>query len=254
MGISGLGGSLISGVSSAKLAELYELVKDGGMSLAEAMRKLGIDKKISEKTAQHLLKTRYGLQIAAGGGGSGIVMGTLTAIGEWLGLSGAAATVAGGLILTAALGVATYGVANLAGRLAGDNSVEAGPRGDKAARIAKGDIPSRPGAVESTGNSSEKYYVYVLEISGGSVWIGQESTLKNTPSCKFAGGGLCEGEGNNPPKIIRQSQAYDTETEANTAWCDELRGKQAEHWAVAGDSKASVYGGKYWLGLAPGCN
>lgn len=251
--MAGLGGSLISGISNAKLAELYELVKDGGMALADAMRKLGIDQKISEKTARHLLKTRYGLQLAAGGAGGGVVTGTLAAIGEWLGLSGTVATVAGAVVLTAALGAATYGVANLAGRLAGDDSVQAGSRGDKAARTARGDIPERPDDVIST-NSSEKYYVYVLNISGGSVWIGQETTLKNTPSCRFAGGGLCEGAGNNPPPVITKSQAYDTEIDANTAWCNELRGKKVEHWAVARDSKAEVYGGKYWLGLAPGCN
>ena len=251
--MAGLSGSLASGISNAKLAELYELVKDGGMALGDAMRKLGIDKKISEKTARHLLKSRYGLQIAAGAGGGGVVTGTLAAIGEWLGLSGTAATVAGAVVVTAALGAATYGVANLAGRFAGDDSVQVGSRGDKAARTARGDIPQPPDDVVST-KSDEKYYVYVLNISGGSVWVGQESTLNKTPSCRFAGGGPCEGAGNNPPAVITKSQAYDTETEANDAWCAEFRGKKVEHWAVARDSKAEVYGGKYWLGLAPGCS
>lgn len=66
--MAGLSGSLASGISNAKLAELYALVKDGSMTLADAMRKLEIDKKISEKTARRLLLNEYGLELAAGGG------------------------------------------------------------------------------------------------------------------------------------------------------------------------------------------
>ena len=251
MGVN-LGGSLMSGITNAKLAELYELVKNGGMSLADAMRKLGIDKKVSEKTAQHLLKTRYGLQAA----GSGGVIGTLGAFGTSIGLTGGKAVAAGvgaEAVIFDGLAVGGYILAGQLGGFAGDSYVKSGDLGNANYRKKTGTITKRPEAV-AAGSGEGKYYVYVLDISGGSVWVGQESTLKNTPSCKFAGGGLCEGAGNNPPKIIKQSKAYDTESEADAAWCEELQGKKKEDWVVAGDKKAEVYGGKYWLGLAPGCN
>lgn len=180
MGVN-LGGSLLSGISNAKLAELYELVKDGGMSLADAMRKLGIDKKISEKTAQRLLKTRYGLQVAIGGGSSGVVTATLAAIGEWLGLTGTAATVAGALVVTATLGAATYGVANLAGSFAGDSSVQPGvtARGSHERNVDDPVIQKK---------SSEPYGVFV----GGEyneVIVGQESVILDATVSSLVGWG-----------------------------------------------------------------
>jgi hypothetical protein len=107
---------------------------------------------------------------------------------------------------------------------------------------------------DTPGSDPQEYFVYVLDISGGSVWVGQESALQSTPRCSFAGGGLCEGDGNNPPRVITKSQGFQTLEEAKAAWCSELKGKAIEYWPVAGDSKAAVYGGKYWVGLAPGCN
>jgi hypothetical protein len=188
------------------------------------------------------------------------LFGTLSAMaGRLLGSLGtvatgiSATTVLMAIGVTALLGVATYYGSRYLGELAADKSVQAGPRGDPAARRARGDLPARPSNV-GPGSAAGPYYVYVLDISGGSVWIGQEETLKHTHSCSFAGGGLCKNDGTDrPPAVKYQSGKFVTLTAATKAWCQELSGKPKAYWQVAGDSKAPVYGGNYWLGLAPGC-
>jgi hypothetical protein len=91
---------------------------------------------------------------------------------------------------------------------------------------------------------------------GGSVWSAQRSLRacrgNTTRNCDIAGGGLC---GPNDPPIRYQikSIGFPTMQEATDAWCAELAGKPTFPSAVAGDSKAEVYGGLYWIGTAPSC-
>lgn len=62
---------------------------------------------------------------------SGGLLGIFKAIGSWLGLTGAAATAAGIVVVTAALGVATYAGSQVAGGMAADEPTAVpGPRGD----------------------------------------------------------------------------------------------------------------------------
>src|SRR2546425_6493442 len=58
-----LPGSLVSGISNEELDALENLVR-AGVPLAEAMRRLGLLTKISEKTAARLLRSR-GVQVAS---------------------------------------------------------------------------------------------------------------------------------------------------------------------------------------------
>lgn len=179
MGVN-LGGSLMSGITNAKLAELYELVKNGGMSLADAMRRLGIDKKISEKTAQHLLKTRYGLQVAGGGG----IIGTLGAFGASLGLKGGAAVAAGAVTATVILGGIALGGYILAGQIgafAGDKAVKPG-------RAMSGSHERNVDEPVVQKKSSEPYGVFV---GGGynEVIVGQESVIMGATTSSLIGWG-----------------------------------------------------------------
>ncbi|HEX8845086.1 MAG TPA: hypothetical protein VF791_10605 [Pyrinomonadaceae bacterium] len=190
-----------------------------------------IFKHVSESIIRGSLMAGAG---GAGGGAAGVFLGL--SLGSWLLLGiGVGAVLIGGYIWSQ-----------------GDKSVQVGRRGDKNARVASGDIPTRPAAVEP-GSGSQQYFVYVLDLSNGSVWVGQEATLRSTPRCQFGGGGPCEGDGNNPPRVITKSRGYKTLEEAKAAWCAELKGKAIENWPLHGDRKAAVYGGKYWIGLAPGC-
>lgn len=188
------------------------------------------------------------------------VFGTLSAMaGRFLSSLAAAAAEISATAVLMTIGVAvlvigtTYYGSRYLGGLAAERSVQAGPRGDPAARQARGDIPVRPSNVDP-GGAAGPFYVYVLDISGGSVWIGQDETLRRTYSCRFAGGGLCRNDGTDqPPAVKYQSGKFASVEAATTAWCQELAGKPKVYSPVAGDSKAPVYGGNYWLGLAPGC-
>jgi hypothetical protein len=58
-----------------------------------------------------------------------------------------------------------------------------------------------------------------------------------------------------PDAIYTSPTGYDKYDDAAAAWCKDFNASgKTENWAVARDSKANVYGGKYWIGLAPGCN
>lgn len=105
----------------------------------------------------------------------------------------------------------------------------------------------------TTTTPAEQYYIFVLpQVSGGSVVVSQESTLKTTPTCNFSGGGLCQG--NDPPVVYQKvSQGFATLDEATAQWCSDLSGAKITNSPLAGDSHATVYGGDYWIGTAPGC-
>jgi hypothetical protein len=180
-----------------------------------------------------------------GGGGAGSVGGagmfTYTGVGTLGTVSlGTVATLAG-------IGAAALLIGGLIYVNSGDGPVQPGPQLSR----SRTPDPSRVGS-EVTYNQ-DPYSVFVLDISGGSVYIGQESVVKNTPGCKFAGGGLCRG---NDPPVPYQVKAgpFKTYDAARAAWCNELRGKPLMRWAVANDSKAPVYGGNYWIGTAPSCS
>jgi len=166
-------------------------------------------------------------------------------IGARLGLSGTMATAAGGTVVAAGLIVATIIAARLIGGFSADSAISAGR-------------PLRPPATHDIRHNGEKTYnadayaVFVLaNISGGSIAVAQESSLKQAKTCDFAGGG--------PPgctTVVRYrkvSRGFTTYEAAQAEWCNQLKGARTEQWAIAGDSKAEVYGGKYWIGTAPAC-
>jgi hypothetical protein len=110
-----------------------------------------------------------------------------------------------------------------------------------------------PKAAPGVTYNPDDYFVFLLpEVSGGSVYVGQESQLKEMRGCDMPGGGLC---GADTPKLkyVAKSEGFKTYEKATQAWCAELKGKELQHWEVAGDSKANVYGGWYWIGTAPSC-
>jgi hypothetical protein len=135
---------------------------------------------------------------------------------------------------------------------------------------SRGDKPIQPGPAMSRQHTDtsglvgrevtyhqDPYFVFLLpRISGGSIYVGQESVLKNTPGCRMPGGGLCQG--NDPPvDYEKKAGPFKTHEAATEAWCKEFgraaAAKQVAYWPVAHDSKAQVYGGSYWVGTAPGC-
>jgi hypothetical protein len=249
MSIGGLPPWLTSGISNAELGELANLVK-GGMSVGEAMSKMGIQSKISEATARTLLK-RQGIQLVRQASGWGI-QATARA-GRWgiQGLGRVGGIIAGasaGFWVALGIGVVALGVGGyLYSR--GESPVQFGSRmlNPKATTV-----PS-----VTSGSASQPYAVFVLtNISGGSVWVGQEANLKNAITCNFWGGGLCADAGGQdvPVAYIKKTQDFNTIDQATQSWCNELSGKPIQDWtAVTGDKKAGVYGGMYWIGLAPSC-
>jgi hypothetical protein len=106
----------------------------------------------------------------------------------------------------------------------------------------------------TTPQAEDQYFVFVLpQVSGGSIVVSQESALKNAPTCSFSGGGLCQG--NDPPVVYQKvSQGFATLDDATAQWCSDLAGAKITNSPIAGDSHATVYGGDYWIGTAPGCS
>jgi hypothetical protein len=172
---------LNSGISQRQLVELMEYIRDKKISIWEAMKKLGLDKRISETTARGLIRREMlagsklaGDALAASAGtSSGGLWGLFGRLGGWLGrlggvaIEGTAATVVGGLALTGALAGLTYFGANLAGSYAGDSSVQPWGKGDMEARRARGDIPVRPTNVKQDMQPDAKPVVAkTLDASG----------------------------------------------------------------------------------------
>lgn len=115
-----------------------------------------------------------------------------------------------------------------------------------------GQPPPVRGRDEVTYNQ-DLYYIFVLpDVSGGSIVISQESALKDAPTCSFSGGGLCQG--NDPPVTYRiVSEGFTTFEGATAKWCNDVSGATITNWPVAGDSRAALYGGDFWIGTAPSC-
>jgi hypothetical protein len=162
---------------------------------------------------------------------------------------------AAALIFAAAVGYGAYRYVR------GSIPISAGPMGNKEARTAanaENPASAYPGRVAAGTAVGEKYHIYGLALSGCSIFIGQESAIKTSRRCNFAGGGNCVGDGNLPPDILYTSPTeYDSEQAATQQWCADLAAARSAghvaHWAVAGDDKAEVYGQKCWIGTAPSC-
>jgi hypothetical protein len=207
--------------------------QNGLTSVTSNMSELGVssvevDALVAEATAA--------AEATAVGGG---LMGLLTTIGEWLGLSGGTAAVAGGLVVTAVLGGVTYGVSNYLGSISGDKPILAGTRMSK---------PKAAG-VEATSQGAGPYYIYVLDIEpGGSVYVGGKTDVQ-TPSCHFTDGGTCHDGDQNVKVLATLGGTYDGYGEAVAAYC-KLR---TETHSAYGGTKGTVDGKLYWLDNAPSC-
>ena len=116
--------------------------------------------------------------------------------------------------------------------------------------------PSGNPPATTTGGSNqgtEPTCIYLLNISGGSVWVGTETQLKGSRTCDFSGGGECKGK-NDPPPAARKQACYPNTAAAEAAWCQELRGrKTTTPPSYLFGTKAEVFGGNYWIESAPTC-
>ncbi|EHB58366.1 hypothetical protein MycrhDRAFT_0802 [Mycolicibacterium rhodesiae JS60] len=177
---------------------------------------------------------QLGIQTSSGASTAGIT------------LAGAGITSAAAILAAVAAGIIVIGAAGAIYVYTADEPIKLGP-------VALGPRKERPVGPGVTYNADD-YYVFLLSnISGGSILVGQESVLKTTKACEIAGGGLCSGQ--NDPLVEYQikSAGFKTYDQAAAAWCAELKGKKITNSPVAGDSKAEVYGGAYWIGTAPAC-
>lgn len=94
--------------------------------------------------------------------------------------------------------------------------------------------------------ADEKFAVWIIYISGETLYIGQESTLKSRPACQYPGGGLC-GEGENPPPSYSKLEGdFDTYDEAHAAYCRATGGAAPQPMPLTGDSKINAYGHSLW--------
>lgn len=100
----------------------------GLTSVSETLAEFGVrhaaaEALVTEGTQLAATAAGAGSAAAAGGG----LLGGLGTIGGWFGLTGAAAAVAGGLLVTGVLAAATYGAVRYLGNRAGDTRVQEGP-------------------------------------------------------------------------------------------------------------------------------
>jgi hypothetical protein len=188
----------------------------------------------------------------------GVGVGTTVAAGQTGILAGIATLMAG--ISTTALVATGAGVIilTMVGGIIyarGEDPVALGPAalGPHVPQAVK--TPISTGASAKGLPEEDHYFVFVAELSGGSIVVETERAMKGTEACRFGGGGLCtQPAGQNPKVAYRKvSKAFDTPGEATAAWCQEVKGKPLTNFPVANDSKAEVYGGRYWVGTAPPC-
>ncbi len=95
-------------------------------------------------------------------------------------------------------------------------------------------------------DTGQKYAVFLLpDNSGGTIYIGQEETLKKLRTCDTSNGGLCDDPKKvyPPVKYVKESADFDTLKEAEAAACK--AGKvEPGYWGT----KLGAYGGHYWFG------
>ena len=114
---------------------------------------------------------------------------------------------------------------------------------------------ARPDAVDPGKGDDEPYAVFLMtNVSGGSIWVGQESSLKASLTCNFNGGGHCANNGGADIPVTYQKMSSDhfTFETAVTDYCASLDSEPV-NWNLQFGTKAKVYGGDYWIDTAPGC-
>jgi hypothetical protein len=95
---------------------------------------------------------------------------------------------------------------------------------------------------------NEPCNVYVLNLSGASVWIGAESAVVRGKSCDFPLGG---DDCTKPLKVMKKVSSHRTCSEATTAWCQAFAGSpvRSGYWST----RYNVYGEWVTLQAAPAC-
>ena len=148
--------------------------------------------------------------------------------------AGGLVTAAGVVVLTAIAAAGVYVAANVAGSYFGDNPILAGPAMNKPLATAV-DVPG--------ANFSDKYAIFILPNSGGTVWIGDEDQLKTLRSCDTPNGGLCDDPNITYPPVSyeRKSEDFATYDEALSLFCRSTVQKPG-YWG----NKAEGFGGLYW--------
>jgi hypothetical protein len=109
-----------------------------------------------------------------------------------------------------------------------------------------GSAPGTPPAAASAPR--EPCNIYVLNLSGPSVWVGTESDRLSKGSCTYLHGGLsCS----TPAQVLKQIGSYRYCSDATAAWCNELKGKpkQVGYWKTT----RQVYGDWVVTENAPDC-
>jgi hypothetical protein len=179
----------------------------------------------------------------------GRALGFFGRIGSVIGLTGGAATLAGIAATVITLGGLVYGGSIIAGEMSADSpTAEYG----SAVNDPRGEPPAAP----TNTVAEEPYAVYVLtNVSGGTIWISQESSLKSSLACQFEGGGLCASQGGSdrPVTYTKLSQDYFTRDAAFTDFCSAIT-SEPRNYELAFGTKATVYGGDYWIDLLPSCD
>ncbi len=94
----------------------------------------------------------------------------------------------------------------------------------------------------------EPYAVFLLtNVSGGSIWVGQESQLGHLHTCDFRGGGLCAEDGGADIAVTfeKKTPDYPTHAAAMDAYCRAL----GMTWPVqlTGGTKGRIFGADYWI-------
>jgi hypothetical protein len=187
---------------------------------------------------------------AAGSIGLGArVLGFFGRIGGAVGLTGTAATVAGAITVGALVVGATIGGARIAGELSADSPTA--QYGDAANR-PRGEPPAAPTA---SVVAQEPFAVWlVTNVANGSIFVGQESSIKGTITCQWGGGGLCADSGGAdiPTEYRKLSQDYFTWEGAHTDYCAALT-SEPRNYDLAFGTKATIYGGDYWIDFVLPC-
>lgn len=180
----------------------------------------------------------------AGAGGAGIVTRVLTNVGRGVlrifgrqAVAGSAAALGTGiLVTTAVLGTAVYFGANAIGSRSGDASIQAGSSMNRPVSTAV----AGPGV-----SGTDKVAVFLLpDNSGGTIWIGQEATLRTLRACDLPNGGLCDDPNQTYPMVnyVKESADFDTYDQAVANLCS-VGTLEPGYWG----QKIAAYGGHYWF-------
>lgn len=188
----------------------------GLTTVTKTMTELGVRHAATEALVAGGMQAAGATAATAAGGG---LLGLLGTVGGWFGLTGTAAVVVGGLLVTAALGGITYGAATWAGSQMADEPVQPGTRSEQT-----GGQPPAPAGVISAG-SDEPYGVFLAGGSfGGDVLVGQKSAIEAYRSCDLRGWGLDCSKTVSQVATLRDilGGSFATGAEALNAYCADL--------------------------------